>query len=135
MTEAILITWATIPVTLAAIAGIVKISGRGQKKIKMKKLLIILAALTIGGCIVAEPEPYYYYDDPYTYEYYYEEPEVIIVEEDYCYYTDAPYYYEPLACDAYGYCTWTEWVGEWYCYETYYYDELCGWEFYSEECI
>ena len=101
----------------------------------MKKLLIILTALTIGGCIVAEPEPYYYYDGPYTYEYYYEEPEVIIVEEDYCYYTEAPYYYEPVACAAYGYCTWTEWVAEWYCYVTYYHDDLCGWEFYSEECI
>ena len=99
----------------------------------MKNLLIILIAFTIGGCIVVEPEPYYY-DDPYTYEYYYEEPEVIIVEEDYCYYTEAPYYYDPLACDQWGYCTWTEWYGEWYCYVTYYYDDLCGWEFYSEEC-
>ena len=114
----------------------------------MKNLLIILTAFTIGGCILVEPEPYYH-DDPYAYEYYYEEPgvvvvetytvspgpSVIVVEEEWCTYEDVPYYNDPLYCDDWGYCTWTEWYGQWYCYITYSWDEFCGWEFYSEECI
>jgi hypothetical protein len=116
----------------------------------MKKLIIILVltSATITGCLLpSEGEIHYYQEDPYTYHY--EEPQVIVVEtfttpagpsvilaeEPWCLYEDVPYYYDPLYCDDWGYCTWTEWYGEWYCYVTYSWDEFCGWEFYSEECI
>ena len=95
-----------------------------------------IGMLTTLGCIVpAEGEVHYYYEeDPYTYEYYEPAVEVVVVEEG-CYYTDIPYYNDPIECDYYGYCTWGNWYSEWYCYETYYYDEWCGWEFVSEECF
>ena len=119
----------------------------------MKKLItiLVLTSATLTGCLLpSEAEIHYYQEDPYTYHY--EEPQVVVVEtyttpaepsvilieEEWCTYEDAPYYYDPIECDQWGYCTWEEWTYdgwyEWLCYVTYYHDDVCGWEFYSEEC-
>jgi len=100
-----------------------------------------IGTLNIVGCLVPSEGEVHYYYDPAPHEEVvvvveeYPQEEVVIVVEEQCYYTDVPYYNDPIECDFYGYCTWGNWYGEWYCYETFYHDELCGWEFVGEECF
>ena len=107
----------------------------------MKKIILIIAALTLTGChfgsapvVVhkASPVKTVVVSEPvYT-------NTVIVEEVHYCsgYHGEMPYYEEPSQCYYYHTHTECDWYVGWGCYEVWTWDEYtCEWYYSFDYCI